>query len=38
MSLSQVRNLVERIAPALLLTAMFGLVVGFAAVGMVGVA
>ena len=38
MSLSQVRNLVERIAPALLLTAMFGLVCGFAAVGMVGVA
>ena len=38
MSLSKVRNLVERIAPALLLTAMFGLVCGFAAVGMVGVA
>lgn len=38
MSLSQVRNLVERVAPAVLLTAMFGLVCGFAAVGMVGVA
>lgn len=38
MSLSQIRSHVERIAPALLLTAMFGLVCGFAAVGMVGVA
>jgi hypothetical protein len=38
MSLSQIRSLVDRIAPAVLLTAMFGLVCGFAAVGMVGLA
>jgi hypothetical protein len=38
MQLSNVQALVQRIAPAVLLTAMFGLVCGFAAVGMVGVA
>jgi hypothetical protein len=38
MSLSQIRTMIDRLAPAALLTAMFGLVCGFAAVGMVGVA
>lgn len=38
MSVVQIRSLVDRIAPAVLLTAMFGLVCGFAAIGMVGVA
>ncbi len=37
MQFSNVQALVQRIAPAVLLTAMFGLVCGFATVGMVGV-
>jgi hypothetical protein len=36
MSLLQIRSLVDRVVPALLLTAMIGLVCGFAAVGVIG--
>lgn len=38
MLLSKIQPMLQRIAPAVLLTAMFGLVCGFAAVGVVGVA
>ena len=37
MNLSILQGLVQRAAPAVLTTAMFGLVVAFAAVGVVGV-
>ena len=37
MNLSMLQGLVQRAAPAVLTTAMFGLVVAFAAVGVVGV-
>jgi hypothetical protein len=38
MTLSSLQGLVRRTAPAVLTTAMFALVVAFAAVGVVGVA
>lgn len=38
MLLSKLRTLIHRATPAVLMTAMFGLVCGFATVGMVGVA
>lgn len=38
MLFSNVRTLVHRAVPAVLMTAMFGLVCGFAAVGVVGMA
>jgi hypothetical protein len=37
MTFSTLRRVVQRVAPAALTTAMFGLVVAFAAVGVVGV-
>lgn len=38
MTASTMQKLIQRIAPVALATAMFGLVVAFAAVGLVGVA
>jgi hypothetical protein len=37
MTFSMIQGLIQRLAPAVLTTAMFGLVVVFAAVGVVGV-
>jgi hypothetical protein len=37
MTFSTIQKLIQRIAPAALTTAMFGLVVAFATVGVVGV-
>lgn len=38
MAIPKIQLLVQRVAPAVLMTAMFGLVCAFAAVGVVGVA